>query len=77
MKPIVSLSVMNYLRENILQEAGPKNQEFQSTSQSVTSFLQNLPQNTINPNDSLSQVTAKENSQKVKAALFTPMLLFI
>nr|XP_040041908.1 LOW QUALITY PROTEIN: envoplakin a [Gasterosteus aculeatus aculeatus] len=51
-------------RENILQEAGPKNQEFQSTSQSVTSFLQNLPQNTINPNDSLSQVTAKENSQK-------------
>ncbi|XP_037326728.2 envoplakin a [Pungitius pungitius] len=51
-------------RENILQEAGPKNQEFQSTSKSVKSFLENLPQNTIDSNDSLSQVTAKENSQK-------------
>ncbi|KAK9539963.1 hypothetical protein VZT92_002442 [Zoarces viviparus] len=51
-------------RENILQEAGTKNQEFQSTSQSLKSFLDNLPQNTINYNDNLSEVTAKESSQE-------------
>ncbi|XP_031730491.1 envoplakin a [Anarrhichthys ocellatus] len=51
-------------RENILQEAGTKNQEFQSTSQSLKSFLDHLPQNTINCNDDLSQVTARESSQE-------------
>ncbi|KAM6941697.1 envoplakin-like [Lycodopsis pacificus] len=51
-------------RENILQEAGTKNQEFQSTSQSLKSFLDHLPQNTINYNDNLSQVTARESSQE-------------
>ncbi|TNN69510.1 Envoplakin [Liparis tanakae] len=51
-------------RESILQEAASKNQDFQSTSHSLKSFLDNLPQNTINPNDDLSQVTAKEVSQE-------------
>ncbi|XP_068448396.1 envoplakin a [Clinocottus analis] len=51
-------------RENILQEAASKNQEFQSTSQSLKSFLDNLPQNTINHNDDLSEVTSKESSQE-------------
>uniref|UniRef100_A0A8C3B2J8 Envoplakin a n=1 Tax=Cyclopterus lumpus TaxID=8103 RepID=A0A8C3B2J8_CYCLU len=51
-------------RENILQEAASKNQDFQSTSQSLKSFLDNLPQNTINYNDDLSQVAAGQSSQE-------------
>ncbi|KAJ8363564.1 hypothetical protein SKAU_G00123950 [Synaphobranchus kaupii] len=51
-------------RENLLQEAASKNQAFQSTSQSLSSFLKNLPDNKINPSDSLSQVNTKQNSQK-------------
>ncbi|XP_051240022.1 envoplakin a [Dicentrarchus labrax] len=51
-------------RENILQEAGTKNQEFQSTSKSLNSFLDNLPTNQINYNDDLSQITAKQSSQE-------------
>uniref|UniRef100_A0A8C4HZ89 Envoplakin a n=1 Tax=Dicentrarchus labrax TaxID=13489 RepID=A0A8C4HZ89_DICLA len=53
-------------RENILQEAGTKNQEFQSTSKSLNSFLDNLPTNQINYNDDLSQITAKQSSQEVR-----------
>ncbi|XP_071360626.1 envoplakin a [Trachinotus anak] len=51
-------------RENILQEAATKNQELQSTSKSLNSFLNNLPTNQINYNDDLSQVTAKQSSQE-------------
>ncbi|KAM7394027.1 hypothetical protein PAMP_020854 [Pampus punctatissimus] len=51
-------------RENILQETATKNQEFQSTSKSLNSFLNNLPTNQINSNDDLSQVTTKQNSQE-------------
>ncbi|KAF0037588.1 hypothetical protein F2P81_010462 [Scophthalmus maximus] len=51
-------------RENILQEAATKNQEFQSTSKSLKSFLDNVPTNQINYNDDLSQVTAKQTSQE-------------
>uniref|UniRef100_A0A8D0CRU7 Envoplakin a n=1 Tax=Sander lucioperca TaxID=283035 RepID=A0A8D0CRU7_SANLU len=51
-------------RENILQEAATKNQEFQSTSKSLKSFLDNLPQNQINFKDDLSQVTARQSSQE-------------
>lgn len=57
---------MNSLRENILQEAATKNQEFQSTSKSLNSFLDNLPTNQINYNDDLSQITAKQRSQEVR-----------
>lgn len=65
---IVSFSVilMNSLRENLLQEAATKNQEFQSTSKSLSSFLDNLPTNQIKPNDDLSQVAAKQTSQEVR-----------
>ncbi|KAM8771445.1 envoplakin a [Acanthopagrus schlegelii] len=51
-------------RENLLQEAATKNQEFQSTSKSLSSFLDNLPTNQIKPNDDLSQVAAKQTSQE-------------
>ncbi|XP_044199876.1 envoplakin a [Thunnus albacares] len=51
-------------REKILQETATKNQEFQNTSKSLNSFLDNLPTNQINHNDDLSQVTAKQSSQE-------------
>ncbi|XP_072239613.1 envoplakin a [Leuresthes tenuis] len=51
-------------RENILQDASTKNQEFQSTCKSLNSFLDNLPTNQINSNDDLSQVIAKQTSQE-------------
>ncbi|XP_024145405.1 envoplakin a [Oryzias melastigma] len=51
-------------RENILHEASAKNQEFQSTCQSLNNFLDNLPTNQVNPKDDLSQITAKTSSQE-------------
>uniref|UniRef100_A0A671L881 Uncharacterized protein n=1 Tax=Sinocyclocheilus anshuiensis TaxID=1608454 RepID=A0A671L881_9TELE len=51
-------------RERFLQEANTKHQDFQNVSQSLSSFLHNLPDNKINPTDDLSQVNAKQNSQK-------------
>ncbi len=57
---------MNFPRENILQEAATKNQEFQSTSKSLNSFLDKLPKNQINYNDDLSQIAAKQSSQEVR-----------
>uniref|UniRef100_A0A3Q3MIC5 Envoplakin a n=1 Tax=Mastacembelus armatus TaxID=205130 RepID=A0A3Q3MIC5_9TELE len=61
-------NVVNQLkqRESILQETASKDQEFQSTCQSLNSFLDNLPANQINYNDGLSQVTAKQSSQEVR-----------
>ncbi|KAK7144567.1 hypothetical protein R3I94_010857 [Phoxinus phoxinus] len=51
-------------RERLLQEANTKHQDFQNVSQSLSSFLNNLPNNKINPKDDLTQVNAKQNSQK-------------
>ncbi|MEQ2191167.1 hypothetical protein XENOCAPTIV_022643, partial [Xenoophorus captivus] len=51
-------------RENVLQEASAKHKYFQSTCQSLNSFLDNLPTRQINSKDDLSQVTAKQSSQK-------------
>ncbi|KAJ8399686.1 hypothetical protein AAFF_G00407910 [Aldrovandia affinis] len=51
-------------RENLLQEAANKNQAFQSSTQSLNSFLNNLPDNKISPSDGLSQINTKQNSQK-------------
>ncbi|XP_038133966.1 envoplakin a [Cyprinodon tularosa] len=51
-------------RENVLQEASAKHQDFQNTCQSMNSFLDNLPKNQIKPSDDLSEVSAKQNSQK-------------
>ncbi|XP_015254605.1 PREDICTED: envoplakin-like [Cyprinodon variegatus] len=51
-------------RENVLQEASAKHQDFQNTCQSMNSFLDNLPKNQIKPSDDLSEVSAKKNSQQ-------------
>ncbi|KAK9973164.1 hypothetical protein ABG768_023907 [Culter alburnus] len=51
-------------RERLLQEANTKHQDFQNVSQSLSSFLDNLPNNKINPKDDMAQVNAKQNSQK-------------
>ncbi|KAM9314217.1 envoplakin a [Pholidichthys leucotaenia] len=51
-------------RENILQEAATKNQEYQSASQSLNTFLNNMPDNQINASDNLSQIASKQNSQE-------------
>ncbi|XP_006635532.2 envoplakin a [Lepisosteus oculatus] len=51
-------------RENLMQEAANKNQAFTGTTQSLNSFLNSLPNNRISPGDSLSQVNAKQSSQK-------------
>ncbi|XP_073707638.1 envoplakin a [Garra rufa] len=51
-------------RERLLQEVNTKHQDFQNVSQSLSSFLNNLPNNKINPTDDLSQINAKQNSQK-------------
>ncbi|KAM4751054.1 envoplakin-like [Anableps anableps] len=59
-------NVANHLkeRENMLQEASAKQKDFKSTCRSLNSFLDNLPTNQINCNDELSQLTAKQSSQK-------------
>ncbi|XP_032418397.1 envoplakin a [Xiphophorus hellerii] len=51
-------------RENVLQEASAKHKDFQNTCQSLNSFLDNLPTNQTNSSDDLSQLTAKQSSQK-------------
>ncbi|XP_034045227.1 envoplakin a [Thalassophryne amazonica] len=51
-------------RESILQESAFKNQEFQSTSRSLNSYLSNLPTNTVNASDDFSHVNAKQSSQE-------------
>uniref|UniRef100_A0A3B3UAY9 Envoplakin a n=1 Tax=Poecilia latipinna TaxID=48699 RepID=A0A3B3UAY9_9TELE len=51
-------------RENVLQEASVKHKDFQNTCQSLNSFLDNLPTNQTNSSDDLSQLTAKQSSQK-------------
>ncbi|XP_028829057.1 envoplakin a [Denticeps clupeoides] len=51
-------------REKLLQEAAIKNQDFQNVSQSLSSFLDNLPNNKISPTDNLAQINAKQASQE-------------
>ncbi|XP_049577702.1 envoplakin a [Syngnathus scovelli] len=51
-------------RENILQEAAAKNQEFQSSAKSLNFFLNNLPKNNISYKDDVSSVSALYNSQE-------------
>lgn len=53
-------------RSALLKQANNKNQDFQNAVQSLDFFLFNLPNNTIKPTDNVAQITAKENSQKVK-----------
>lgn len=56
-------------RENILQEAGAKNQAYQSTYKSMQSFLDKLPAEQIHSSDDLAQVAAKQSSQEVSRTL--------
>ncbi|XP_067115838.1 envoplakin a [Osmerus mordax] len=51
-------------RENLLQEAATKNQEFQSANKSLSSFLNSLPNNKISPSDDLSQINSKQSSEE-------------
>ncbi|XP_077426156.1 envoplakin a [Vanacampus margaritifer] len=51
-------------RENILQEAGSKNNEFQSSAKSLNLFLNNLPRNKLNYNDDASSISAMQSSQE-------------
>uniref|UniRef100_A0AAY4A5U4 Envoplakin n=1 Tax=Denticeps clupeoides TaxID=299321 RepID=A0AAY4A5U4_9TELE len=58
-------------REKLLQEAAIKNQDFQNVSQSLSSFLDNLPNNKISPTDNLAQINAKQASQEVSISMVT------
>ncbi|XP_077462150.1 envoplakin a [Stigmatopora argus] len=51
-------------RENILQEAGAKNHEFQSTAKSLNLFLNNLPKNKFSYNDDANSLYAMQSSQE-------------
>ncbi|XP_076121399.1 envoplakin [Alosa pseudoharengus] len=59
-------NVNNQLLERsiLLQDIANKNQDFQTTVKSLNAFLINMPNNKINPYDSLAQINAKQNSQK-------------
>ncbi|XP_043090950.1 envoplakin [Puntigrus tetrazona] len=50
-------------RATLLQEAVNKNQEFTNAIQSLTAFLINMPNNKVQPGESVSQIYAKQNSQ--------------
>ncbi|XP_073800045.1 envoplakin [Danio rerio] len=50
-------------RATLLKEAVSKYQEFQSVNQSLTAFLINMPNNKVQPGESMTQVYAKQNSQ--------------
>ncbi|XP_062402338.1 envoplakin a [Sardina pilchardus] len=51
-------------REKLLQGAAIKNQDFQNVSQSLDTFLENLPNNAASPSDDLAEVNAKQASQE-------------
>ncbi|KAL2087222.1 hypothetical protein ACEWY4_018281 [Coilia grayii] len=51
-------------REKLLQSAAFKNQDFQNVSQSLDSFLNNLPNNSVSPSDNLAEISAKQTSQE-------------
>nr|XP_061829860.1 envoplakin-like [Nerophis lumbriciformis] len=59
-------NVNNQLQERntLIKEASNKNQDFQSSAQSLDFFLVNVPNNTIRPTDGVAQITAKQSSQK-------------
>lgn len=62
------MTLMGYdglFREKLLQSAAIKNQDFQNVSQSLDTFLNNLPDNTVSPSDDLGDVNAKQVSQEV------------
>lgn len=69
-----SVFVMNIcfifsFRITLIQEAANKYQDFQNALQSMDFFLVNLPNNAIKPTDDVAQITAKQNSQKVRESI--------
>ncbi|XP_072560941.1 envoplakin-like [Paramormyrops kingsleyae] len=52
-------------RETAVQDIASKNQAFQSAAQSLTSFLNKLPNNKLYPSDGLTQVDNKMSSQSL------------
>lgn len=53
-----------------MQDAISKNQEFNSAIHSLTAFLTNMPNNEVQPGDSVSQIYAKQNSQMVSITFY-------
>ncbi|KAM9482667.1 envoplakin a [Clarias gariepinus] len=51
-------------RESLLQGASTKNNDFQSATESLGTFLDNLPNNKIRPSDDLATVNTKQISQE-------------
>ncbi|KAK3575139.1 hypothetical protein QTP86_020956 [Hemibagrus guttatus] len=51
-------------RESLLQGASSKNNDFQNATQSLDTFLDNLPNNKIRPSDNIAEVCAKKTSQE-------------
>lgn len=52
-------------RESLLQGASTKNNDFQNATQSLDTFLDNLPNNKVRPSDNLFEVQTKQASQEV------------
>lgn len=71
------ISFIYYLRLALLRQASNKNQEFNNVAQSLDFFLLNLPDNTIKPTDGVEEILTKENSQKVKSALYFSIFKFL
>ncbi|XP_053493210.1 envoplakin a [Ictalurus furcatus] len=51
-------------RESLLQGASTKNNDFQNATQSLDTFLDNLPNNKVRPSDNLYEVQTKQASQE-------------
>ncbi|KAB5584462.1 hypothetical protein PHYPO_G00107800 [Pangasianodon hypophthalmus] len=51
-------------RESLLQGASTKNNDFQNATQSLDTFLDNLPNNKVRPSDDIAEVSAKQSSQE-------------
>lgn len=58
-----SITIMH--RESLLQGASTKYNDFHGATQSLDTFLDNLPNNKIRPSDNLAEVKAKQISQEV------------
>ena len=60
-----------------MQSAAIKNQDFNNVSQSLDSFLNNLPSNNVSPSDDLAEVNAKQISQEVSVIINYFLFLFL
>uniref|UniRef100_A0AAY5EFM4 SH3 domain-containing protein n=1 Tax=Electrophorus electricus TaxID=8005 RepID=A0AAY5EFM4_ELEEL len=58
-------------RLGLMQDAANKQQIFQSAIQSLNNTLNNIPNNKLDMGDSMAQISAKQNSQKVSLVFHT------